>query len=80
MEQTVQKIEELSFEQSIKELEIIVKDLESGSQDLEKSIFLYERGNKLKAICEKKLAEAKLKVDKITKSIDGSVKLEQFSE
>jgi exodeoxyribonuclease VII small subunit len=76
-EKITKKIEELTFEEAIKELETIVRTLESGNQDLEKSIELYERGNILRAHSEKKLAEAKLKVEKITKSAEG-VKLEEF--
>jgi exodeoxyribonuclease VII small subunit len=48
----------LSFERAIEELEKIVKTLEGGHDTLENSIALYERGMKLKKICEKKLEEA----------------------
>jgi exodeoxyribonuclease VII small subunit len=55
----------LSFEDALGELEAIVKTLESGSGKLEDSIAAYERGARLKEHCEKKLAEAKAKVEKI---------------
>ena len=42
------KNKELSFEESLKELENIVDQLESGDIDLEKSVELYEKGIKLK--------------------------------
>ncbi len=60
-------IEKMSFEQALKELEGIVRKLETGQQELEKSIEEYERGAALKSYCEKKLHEAKLKVEKIVK-------------
>ena len=69
-----------SFEESLKELEQIVRRMESGGQDLDRSIADYERGMALKALCEKRLNEAKLKVEKIVKSADGKVKTEPFSE
>jgi len=62
---TANDITNLSFEESLEELEKIVKSLEEGGQPLEESISLYERGSKLRQHCEKKLADAKLKVEKI---------------
>ena len=43
----------ISFEQSLKMLEDIVDQLESGEIDLEKSVQLYEKGIELKNICLK---------------------------
>ncbi|HQU68173.1 MAG TPA: exodeoxyribonuclease VII small subunit [Albidovulum sp.] len=65
------EISSLSFEEAMKELEGVVRDLESGNVELEKSISLYEQGAKLKAHCEKKLKEAEEKVAKITLGPDG---------
>ena len=56
---------ELSFEDALAELEIIVNKLESGDVSLDEAIKAYERGSILKEQCEKKLNEAKLKVEKI---------------
>ena len=42
----------LSFEDSLKKLEDIVDQLDSGEVDLEKSVELYEKGMDLKIICE----------------------------
>jgi exodeoxyribonuclease VII small subunit len=61
----------LSFEEAMKQLEEVVRALESGNVELEKSIALYEEGAKLKAHCEKKLKEAEEKVAKITLGADG---------
>ena len=47
------------FEDYLKELEQIVKELESGELSLEESIEKYKRGLELSEICKKKLEEAK---------------------
>ena len=54
-----------SFESSFKELEALVKKLESGRVSLEETIEAYEEGQKLKKICEERLAKAKLKIEKM---------------
>ncbi len=64
-------IAKMSFEEAMKALEGVVRDLESGNVELEKSIALYEQGARLKAHCEKKLKEAEEKVAKITLGPDG---------
>ena len=55
----------LSFEQALAELERIVAELESGKAPLEDSISMYERGAQLKAHCEGRLEQARLRVEKI---------------
>src|SRR5439155_20532113 len=73
-EPTVAKdIAGLSFEDALKELEGIVQQLERGQVKLDEAITAYERGALLKRHCEQKLAEAKMKVEKIVFSADGSV-------
>lgn len=63
----------LSFEEALGELEAIVRELEAGQGDLEKAIGDYERGTKLKEHCLKKLADARLKVEKIIQNQQGEV-------
>ena len=58
----------LSFEEALKELEEIVNSLERGDVSLEDAIEAYERGSILKDQCEKRLKEAKMKVEKIQSS------------
>lgn len=69
----------LSFEAAMKELETIVRALESGSSDLDKAIADYERGNALKTHCLAKLSEAKLKVEQIQMKADGSLATAPFA-
>lgn len=72
-------ISALSFEAAMKELEAIVRALESGSADLDKAIADYQRGNALKEHCLGKLSEAKLKVEQISMRADGSVATTEFA-
>ena len=65
-------VEEMSFEDAIKELEAVVGQLERGDVALDESIALYERGAALKARCEAKLKEAEEKVAKITLGEGGA--------
>lgn len=75
---STQPIEKLSFEQALMDLEDIVRSLESGKAPLAESIEAYERGIALKSHCEKKLAEARLKIEKITLSEGGTPRTEPF--
>ena len=64
-------VAELSFEKALEELESIVQRLEQGKVDLEESIAIYERGEALKAHCERLLKEAEGRVEKIRVGGDG---------
>ena len=67
-------IEEMSFEQAMRELESIVHRLESGDIDLEDSIAIYSRGTELKKHCETKLKSAQTKLEKIVSDTSGEAK------
>ena len=66
-------IANLSFEEALKELEELVRRLEKGDSRLEDAIAAYERGAALKRHCEAKLAEARMKVERISFAADGTV-------
>ncbi len=66
MNESIKNINELSFEEALLELENIVKSLEIGSVKLDEALSTYERGVELKNYCQKKLAEAKLRIEKVT--------------
>jgi exodeoxyribonuclease VII small subunit len=68
---TDKPVADLSFEEAMKALEDVVNRLEAGDVALEDSIKLYEHGAELKALCQKKLAEAEEKVAQITLDKDG---------
>lgn len=63
----------LSFEDALKRLEAIVQQLESGDVPLDQSITLYSEGDKLRAQCQKRLADAQARIDKIILGNDGNV-------
>ena len=66
-------IAKLNFEDALKELEAIVRQLEEGKGRLDEAIDSYSRGALLKRHCETKLAEAEARIDKIVIGPDGSV-------
>jgi exodeoxyribonuclease VII small subunit len=68
----------LSFEEALKELEALKIKMESGNIPLDDALMLFERGNALKNHCEKILANAKMKVEKIIDNKDGSVDVIAF--
>jgi len=52
----------LSFEDALKRLEAIVRELESGNAPLDRSITLYEEGERLKRRCEALLKDAETRI------------------
>ncbi len=65
-------VDKMSFEEALAELEGIVRQLEAGDVELEKSIAIYERGAALKAHCEARLKSAELKVEQIVQGASGA--------
>lgn len=64
-------VDELAFEEALKQLEEIVGKLERGDVPLADSIAFYERGEALKARCQILLGEAEARVEKIRVGADG---------
>ncbi|MDR0580784.1 MAG: exodeoxyribonuclease VII small subunit, partial [Holosporaceae bacterium] len=67
-------INQMEFEQAMKELENIVKILEEGKSPLKESVNLYERGAKLKKHCDNILESAQLRINQISLDRDGLMK------
>ena len=63
---------EISFEDALRELEGIVTSLERGDVSLDDAITAFERGTALKAHCQARLEEARMKVEQIRLPVDGS--------
>lgn len=59
------RIEELTYEEALSELESIVSALEGEQNQLEKSLKLFERGQALAERCSVLLEAAELKVKKV---------------
>ena len=58
-----ENLDELSYEQAREELVAVVQRLESGGAPLAESLALWERGEKLAAICQQWLDGAKATVE-----------------
>ncbi len=66
------EINKISFEEALKELESIVQKLESGQVKLEEAVEAYEKGVQMQKICEEKLKEAQMKVEKLILDKEGN--------
>ena len=69
----------ISFEDALRELEAIVASLERGDVSLDDAIAAFERGTALKAHCQKRLEEARMKVEQIKLPADGTSPVETDS-
>ena len=68
-------MEKETFESALVKLEAIIKELESGDIDLEKSIEKYKEATKLLNLCDKKLKSATETVNKV---LNDSGEFEDF--
>lgn len=59
------EIEDLSFEEALRQLDETVDALESGSLTLSQSMAMYERGMRLARVCNEMLTSAELKITRI---------------
>lgn len=60
-EQTQEK--ELTFEEALARLEVIVKAMEAGDLPLEKAISEFQEGMQLARVCREKLDQAEAKIE-----------------
>jgi exodeoxyribonuclease VII small subunit len=68
------------FESALKSLEDIVAQLEGGDLSLDRALELFEEGIRISRFCSSKLEEAERKVEVLTKTADGGLKEEPFSD
>jgi len=71
MSEQVADIGGMSFEQALKALEDVVRQLEGGEVPLEESIGLYEKGEALRQHCQARLDAAQARIEKIVAGPDG---------
>lgn len=69
---------EPKFEESLKRLESLVREMESGDLPLEDILKKYEEGNRLIRLCAAKLNEAEQRIEILMKEKDGSLGLKPF--
>ena len=67
-----------TFEQSMKNLEQIVQELESGDIPLEEAMQKFEEGIKLSRLCSKKLDETENKITLLLQDQKGNVSEKPF--
>lgn len=67
-----------SFEESLKELEQIVTQLEEGDLALEESLKLFEDGVRLSRECRERLTAAERRIEVLMKEADGSLALQSI--
>ena len=70
--------EPASFEAALKELEGLLRQMESGEAKLEESLGLFERGIKLSRYCSQKLEEAEKKIELLVKDSRGEYQAVPF--
>lgn len=64
-------LSQMTFEDALKALEEVVRKLETGEVPLDDSIDLYERGEKLRKLCQARLDAAQARIEKIVAGPDG---------
>ncbi len=69
-----------SFEESLKQLESLVVQMESPELPLETIVEKYELGMKLVGLCSEKLKAAEKRITLLTKKKDGSIEEDELGE
>ena len=64
-------VSQLSFEAALARLEEIGRTLEKGEAPLDRSIELYQEGDRLKRHCEARLRDAQTRIEQIALGADG---------
>ena len=72
-------VENMNFEEAMNELEKLVDSLDKGDISLDQAITAYDRGSKIKDHCQKKLNEAKMKVETIQSSDNTEIISDKLS-
>jgi exodeoxyribonuclease VII small subunit len=67
-----------NFEDALKRLEEIVRELENGDIGIEQALDLFEEGTRLSKLCAKKLSKIERRVEILKKGEKGDDVLELF--
>ena len=65
----------MPFEEALKKLEKVVDDMEGGELPLETMLSRFEEGTRLVKVCQGKLEEAELKIQKLERNAGGEMTL-----
>ncbi|MFH2093934.1 MAG: exodeoxyribonuclease VII small subunit [Pseudomonadota bacterium] len=71
-------VKKMTFEQALKELELIVKQMESGDLPLEEAVKKYELGIKQSQYCLELLDRTEKKITLLTRDTENNIKQEPF--
>jgi exodeoxyribonuclease VII small subunit len=71
---------EENFETSLKDLEELVEQLESGELTLEESLRCFETGIQRVTRCQQQLRTAEARVEVLLKDGDGELRVEPFDQ
>ncbi|KAF0095762.1 MAG: exodeoxyribonuclease VII small subunit [Puniceicoccaceae bacterium 5H] len=63
--------EPLAFEAALDQLEALVNAMEAGELPLSELVAKYEAGSKLVKVCEARLKDAELKIEKLREDADN---------
>ena len=66
-------MEDIKFEDAIKKLEDIAKELENGNLGLDESVEKFEEGMKFSKVCTKMLNEAEKKINLLIENGDNII-------
>jgi exodeoxyribonuclease VII small subunit len=67
-----------SFESSLEQLELIVRELEQGELPLERSLELFEQGVKLSRECQERLSQAERRIEILMRDNQGRTTTRPF--
>ena len=70
---------EMNFDESLKRLEQIVEQMESGQMDLDAMVASFEEGQRLIQFCSKKLNEVERRIEVLVKDGAGTETTEPFA-
>ena len=77
----IEELEKCRFEECLRRLDSIVREMESGNVPLENMISKFEEGSAIAAICHKKLSSLKQKIEMLQPvRLPGSDEKEQPDE
>ena len=65
--------EKQNFEQSLKQLETLVGEMESGELPLDEMMKRFEEGRRLVAFCTKELEAIRQRIDQVTSAVPPTV-------
>ncbi len=73
------KLNKLTFEAALTRLEGLVDSMEQGETPLAELLAKYEEGTRLLKVCESRLKDAELKIEKLKRTKDGAPATEPFA-